>query len=181
MPTAMSSRLRRRHVDRPHGRRIDVQDTSRATDVGHEPRLQVQSLRAAGNGLGVKAAPAIGHPEASQTIHEPNEAWSVIRRHLRASTHGKGEIRVLLKFDQKRHRHQEPGWQGQRPGEFDLPHSLVFDAQGSFYIAPQPTPAQVLTAGGAFIRESRHPGTPEGVHGRRPAPLAATGSRRWKS
>jgi DNA-binding beta-propeller fold protein YncE len=77
--------------------------------------------------------------------------------------HGKAESRVL-KFDKDGNFLKTWGGTGKGPGEFDLPHSLVFDAQGLLYIADRNNARiQVFDADGAYIRESSHPGTPCGL------------------
>jgi hypothetical protein len=54
--------------------------------------------------------------------------------------------------------------QGSGPGDFDLPHSLVFDDEGLLYIADRNNARiQVFDADGRYIRESKHPGTPCGL------------------
>ena len=56
------------------------------------------------------------------------------------------------------------GGKGKGPGEFDLPHSLVFDAQGLLYIADRNNARiEVFDADGNYIRESQHPGAPCGL------------------
>src|SRR5258708_12533186 len=50
------------------------------------------------------------------------------------------------------------------PGEFVLPYSLDFDANGLLYIADRNNARiQVFDADGNYIRESQHPGTPCGL------------------
>ncbi|MBR1209373.1 6-bladed beta-propeller [Bradyrhizobium sp. JYMT SZCCT0180] len=56
------------------------------------------------------------------------------------------------------------GSNGKGPGEFDLPHSLVFDAQGLLYIADRKNERiQVFDADGNYVSESQHPGAPCGL------------------
>src|SRR6202020_2606733 len=77
--------------------------------------------------------------------------------------HGKGPS-VVLKFDSGGTFLKSWGNTGKGPGEFDLPHSLVFDAQGLLYIADRSNGRiQVFDADFNYIRESRHPGTPCGL------------------
>ena len=77
--------------------------------------------------------------------------------------HGKGES-LVLKFDKDGNFIKTFGKKGKGPGEFDLPHSLVFDAKGLLYIADRNNARiQVLDADGNYIRESKHPGTPCGL------------------
>ena len=75
----------------------------------------------------------------------------------------KGESTVL-KFDRDGNFIKTFGRKGKGPGEFDLPHSLVFDAKGLLYIADRNNARiQVFDVDGRFVRESRHPGTPCGL------------------
>ena len=64
---------------------------------------------------------------------------------------------------------------GNGPGEFDLPHSLVFDAQGLLYIAYRNNARiQVFDTDGGYVRESQHPGAPCGCSW---APTSTSGWR----
>ena len=77
--------------------------------------------------------------------------------------HGKAES-LVLKFDRDGNFIKTWGKKGKGPGEFDLPHSLVFDAQGLLYIADRNNARiQVFDADGNYIRELQHPGTPCGL------------------
>ena len=70
----------------------------------------------------------------------------------------------MLKFDRDGNFIKTWGKKGKGPGEFDLPHSLVFDAKGLLYIADRNNARiQVFDADGNYIRESKHPGTPCGL------------------
>ena len=77
--------------------------------------------------------------------------------------HGKGPC-CVIKFDKDGNFIKSWGKKGKGPGEFDLPHSLVFDAKGLLYIADRNNARiQVFDADGNYIRESSHPGTPCGL------------------
>ncbi len=70
----------------------------------------------------------------------------------------------MLKFDSDGTFIKTWGGKGKGPGEFDLPHSLVFDAQGLLHIADRNNARiQVFDADGNYIRESAHPGAPCGL------------------
>ena len=72
--------------------------------------------------------------------------------------------RCVLKFDRDGNFIKTWGKKGKGPGEFDLPHSLVFDAKGLLYIADRNNARiQVFDADGNYIRELQHPGTPCGL------------------
>jgi sugar lactone lactonase YvrE len=151
--------------DRPHGLRIDAQDNIWATDVAanlvykFNPSGRLEML------LGVKGRTGEWHPGGHlRLFHEPNDAVVGPTGDVFVlQGHGKGEPRVL-KFDKDGTFIKTWGGLGKGPGEFDLPHSLVFDAQGLLYIADRNNARiQVFDADGTYIRESRHPGTPCGL------------------
>ena len=97
-------------------------------------------------------------------FNEPNEAVPGPTGDLFVlQGHGKGKS-LILKFDRDGNFIKTFGRKGKGPGEFDLPHSLVFDAKGLLYIADRNNARiQVLDADGNYIRESKHPGTPCGL------------------
>ena len=97
-------------------------------------------------------------------FNEPNEAVVGPTGDLFVlQGHGKGES-LVLKFDSDGNFIKTWGKKGKGPGEFDLPHSLVFDAKGLLYIADRNNARiQVFDADGNYIRESKHPGTPCGL------------------
>jgi sugar lactone lactonase YvrE len=151
--------------DRPHGLRIDAQDNIWATDVAmnlvykFNPSGRIEMV------LGVKGRTGDWHPGGHlRLFHEPNEAVVGPTGDLFVlEGHGKGESRVV-KFDRDGNFIKTWGGKGTGAGEFDLPHSLVFDAQGLLYIADRNNARiQVFDADGAYIRESSHPGTPCGL------------------
>jgi sugar lactone lactonase YvrE len=151
--------------DRPHGLRIDAQDNIWATDVAmnlvykFNPSGRIEMV------LGVKGRTGDWHPGGHlRLFHEPNEAVVGPTGDIFVlEGHGKGESRVV-KFDRDGNFIKTWGGKGAGAGEFDLPHSLVFDAQGLLYIADRNNARiQVFDADGAYIRESSHPGTPCGL------------------
>jgi streptogramin lyase len=151
--------------DRPHGLRIDAQDNIWATDVaGHvvykfNPAGRLEML------LGVRNRPGEWHEFGHlRLFNEPNEAVVGPSGDLFVlQGHGKAESRVL-KFDKDGNFIKTWGKKGKGPGQLDLPHSLVFDAQGLLYIADRNNARiQVFDADGNYIRESQHPGTPCGL------------------
>jgi len=151
--------------DRPHGLRIDADDNIWTTDVaGHV----VYKFNPAGRilmVLGVRGRPGEWHDFGHlRLFNEPNEAVVGPTGDVFVlQGHGKGES-LVLKFDRDGNFIKTWGKKGRGPGEFDLPHSLVFDAQGLLYIADRNNARiQVFDADGAFVRESKHPGTPCGL------------------
>jgi sugar lactone lactonase YvrE len=151
--------------ERAHGLRIDAQDNIWATDVAanlayrFDPDGRLQMV------LGVKGHTGEWHPFGHlRLLHEPNEAVVGPTGDIFVlQGHGKAESRVV-KFDCDGNFVKAWGRKGTGPGEFDLPHSLVFDAQGLLYIADRNNARiQVFDADGNYVRESQHPGTPCGL------------------
>jgi len=115
--------------------------------------------------LGVRGRPGEWHDFGHlRLFNEPNEAVVGPTGELFVlQGHGKGES-LVLKFDRDGNFIKTWGKKGRGPGEFDLPHSLVFDAQGLLYIADRNNARiQVFDADGAFVHESKHSGTPCGL------------------
>jgi len=151
--------------ERAHGLRIDAEDNIWATDVasnlaykfGPDGRLQMV--------LGVKGHSGEWHPFGHlRLLHEPNEAVVGPSGDIFVlQGHGKAES-LVLKFDRDGNFIKSWGGKGSGPGQLNLPHSLVFDAQGLLYIADRNNARiQVFDADGNYIRESQHPGTPCGL------------------
>jgi streptogramin lyase len=151
--------------ERAHGLRIDAQDNIWATDVAANLVYKFNPAGRLDMVLGVKGHAGAWHPFGHlRLFHEPNEAVVGPDGDIFVlQGHGKGEPRVL-KFDGDGNFIKDWGGKGRGPGEFDLPHSLVFDAQGLLYIADRNNARiQVFDADGTYIRESQHPGTPCGL------------------
>jgi sugar lactone lactonase YvrE len=151
--------------DRPHGLRIDAQDNIWTTDVAMNLAYKFNPSGRLEMVLGVKGRTGDWHPGGHlRLFHEPNEAVVGPTGDIFVlEGHGKAESRVV-KFDSEGNFLKTLGGKGKGPGEFDLPHSLVFDAQGLLYIADRNNARiQVFDADGTYIRESKHPGTPCGL------------------
>ena len=151
--------------ERAHGLRIDGEDNIWATDVASnlaykfDPDGRLQMV------LGVKGHSGEWHPFGHlRLLHEPNEAVDGPSGDIFVlQGHGKAES-LVLKFDHDGNFIKSWGGKGSGPGQLNLPHSLVFDAQGLLYIADRNNARiQVFDAGGNYIRESQHPGTPCGL------------------
>jgi DNA-binding beta-propeller fold protein YncE len=151
--------------ERPHGLRIDAEDNIWASDVAmnlvykFNPSGRMEML------LGVKGRTGDWHPGGHlRLLHEPNEAVVGPSGDLFIlQGHGKAESRVL-KFDRDGNFLKSWGTTGSGPGDFNLPHSLVFDAQGLLYIADRNNERiQVFDADGNYVREWKQPGTPCGL------------------
>jgi sugar lactone lactonase YvrE len=151
--------------ERAHGLRIDPDDNIWATDVASnlaykfDPDGRLQMV------LGVKGHSGEWHPFGHlRLLHEPNEAVVGPSGDIFVlQGHGKAES-LVLKFDRDGNFIKSWGGKGNGPGQLNLPHSLVFDAQGLLYIADRNNARiQVFDADGNYIRESQHPGTPCGL------------------
>jgi sugar lactone lactonase YvrE len=150
---------------RPHGLRIDADDNIWATDVADNMVYKFAPSGRLTMVLGVKGQTGEWHPyKHLRLFHEPNEAVVgptgdiyVLQGHGKANS-------LVLKFDRDGNFIKTWGGTGKGKGEFDLPHSLVFDAEGLLYIADRNNARiQVFDADGIYIRESAHPGTPCGL------------------
>jgi len=151
--------------DRPHGLRIDVEDNIWATDVAAHLVYRFNPAGRLEMVLGCKNRPGEWHDYGHlRLFNEPNEAVVGPSGELFVlQGHGKGES-LVLKFDRDGNFIKTFGRKGKGPGEFDLPHSLVFDAKGLLYIADRNNARiQVFDADGKYIGESKHPGTPCGL------------------
>jgi streptogramin lyase len=151
--------------ERPHGLRIDQDDNIWATDVAAHLVYRFNPAGRLEMVLGCKNRPGEWHEYGHlRLFNEPNEAVIGPTGDLYVlQGHGKGES-LILKFDRDGNFIKTFGKKGKGPGEFDLPHSLVFDAKGLLYIADRNNARiQVFDADGNYIRESKHPGTPCGL------------------
>jgi DNA-binding beta-propeller fold protein YncE len=151
--------------ERAHGLRIDGEDNIWATDVASnlaykfDPDGRLQMV------LGVKGHSGEWHPFGHlRLLHEPNEAVVGPSGDVFVlQGHGKAES-LVLKFDRDGNFIKSWGGKGSGPGQLNLPHSLVFDAQGLLYIADRNNARiQVFDADGNYIREWPQPGTPCGL------------------
>ena len=151
--------------ERPHGLRIDA----RGQHLGDRRRrargLQDQSAGPAADGArrqgparrDARLRPPAAVQRAERGGGRPNGDIYVLQGH------GKGS-RCVIKFDKDGNFIKTWGKKGTGPGEFDLPHSIVIDAQGLLYIADRNNARiQVFDADGNYMRESKHPGTPCGL------------------
>jgi DNA-binding beta-propeller fold protein YncE len=151
--------------ERPHGLRIDADDNIWATDVASNMVYKFNPEGRLVMVLGVKGWTGDWHPYGHlRLFNEPNEAVVGPSGDIFVlQGHGKAES-LVLKFDRDGNFIKTWGGKGKGPGQFDLPHSLVFDDEGLLYIADRNNARiQVFDADGNYIRESQHPGTPCGL------------------
>ncbi len=151
--------------ERPHGLRIDADDNIWATDVAANLVYKFNPQGRLTMVLGCRGWTGEWHPFGHlRLFHEPNEAVVGPTGDIYVlQGHGKGES-LVLKFDKDGNFITTWGGKGKGPGQFDLPHSLVFDDEGLLHIADRNNARiQVFDADGTYIRESSHPGTPCGL------------------
>ena len=117
--------------ERPHGLRIDADDNIWATDVAANLVYKFDPAGRLAMVLGCKGQTGEWHPYGHlRLFHEPNEAVVGPSGDIFVlQGHGKGES-LVLKFDCDGNFIKTWGGKGKGPGQFDLPHSLVFDARG---------------------------------------------------
>jgi hypothetical protein len=149
----------------PHGMRVDAEDNIWATDIGSHIVVKMDPLGRILMVLGVKGRAAEWHQAGHlRCFDEPNDvAFGPAGEIYVAQGHGKGESRVI-KFDAEGNFIRTWGGEGTGPGQFNVPHSVMTDAQGLVYIADRSNQRiQVFDADGKYLRESQHPGTPCGL------------------
>jgi hypothetical protein len=115
--------------------------------------------------LGCKSRPGEWHEFGHlRLFNEPNDvAFGPAGEIYVVQGHGKGEPKVI-KFDKDGNFIKAWGKKGTAPGEFDIAHSIAVDAKGLLYVADRNNQRiQVFDADGAFVRETKHPGTPCGL------------------
>jgi len=151
--------------ERPHGLRIDAEDNIWTTDVAAHVVYKFNPAGRIVMVLGVKGRAGEVHEFGHlRLFHEPSDAAVGPTGDLYVlQGHGKAESRII-KFDPNGNFIKTWGKTGKGPGEFDVPHSIVFDAKGLLYIADRSNGRiQVFDVDGNYVRESKHPGPPCGL------------------
>ena len=151
--------------DRPHGLRIDADGNIWATDVASHVVYKFNPSGRLEMVLGVRGRAGEMHDFGHlRLFNEPSEAVVGPTGDIYVlQGHGKAPC-CIVKFDKDGNFIKCWGRNGKGPGEFDIPHSLVFDAKGLLYIADRSNARiQVFDADGKYLRESSHPGTPCGL------------------
>ena len=150
---------------RPHGLRVDAEDNIWATDGGSNIVLKMDSDGRILMVLGVKDSSAEWHQAGHlRCFDEPNDVAFGPEGEIYVSQgHGKGESRLLM-FDPQGNFVRTWGGEGDAPGQFRVPHSIVMSAEGLLFVADRSNQRiQVFDRAGKYVRESRHPGTPCGL------------------
>jgi len=151
--------------DRPHGLRVDAQDNIWATDVATHMVYKFSPEGRILLVLGNRGSAGEMHPYGHlRLFNEPNDVSVGPAGDIYvAQGHGRGEPKIV-KFDKDGNFTKAWGKKGTGPGEFDIAHSVAIDAKGLVYIADRNNQRiQVFDAGGTYLRESKHPGTPCGL------------------
>ncbi len=150
---------------RPHGLRIDAEDNIWLTDVGAHLAVKLSPAGRVLMVLGVDGRPGEWHAYGHlRLLNEPNEVVTAPNGELYVlQGHGKAECSIL-KLDADGRFIGCWGKSGTGPGEFDVPHSLVIDAQGHLHVADRSNQRiQLFDAEGRHLRETSYPGTPCGL------------------
>ena len=151
--------------DRPHGLRIDAQDNIWTTDVRSHVVYKMSPQGRILLVLGVRESAGEMHPYGHlRLFNEPNDvAFGGAGEIYVVQGHGRGEPKVI-KFDKDGNFIKAWGKKGNGPGELDIAHSIAVDGKGQIHVADRNNQRiQVFNSDGAYIRESRHPGTPCGL------------------
>ena len=150
---------------RAHGLRIDRDGNLWTTDVGAHT---VMKFNPAGDILltiGTKGqAGAWDEAAGTRLLNQPNDVAVaangdifVAQGHTPGPT---GNARVL-KFDKAGKFLTQWGGHGKEPGQFEVAHSIAFDAQGALWVADRENQRiQVFDANGKFLRETKYSGVP---------------------
>jgi sugar lactone lactonase YvrE len=81
-----------------------------------------------------------------------------------ADGHGPGMNARIVKFDKNGKYITEWGMHGSGPGQFELPHAMVFDSQGRLFVADRSNDRiQIFDQDGKFLMEWKQFGHPSGL------------------
>ncbi len=148
----------------PHGLRIDRQDNIWVTDLdAHvvlklDPNGRVLMTLGKNKGMGEFIA---GFPHIPLFNKPSDIAWN--SKGDLFVTDGYGNSRVV-KFDKNGRYLKTWGQKGTGPGEFNLPHAVVIDAEDLVYIADRENArVQVFDSEGKFLRQWNNTGHPYGL------------------
>ncbi|MGE3508870.1 MAG: peptidyl-alpha-hydroxyglycine alpha-amidating lyase family protein [Vicinamibacterales bacterium] len=151
---------------RAHGMRVDPEGHIWTTDVnGHT----VTKMSPAGEvllTLGTKGQPgAWDEAKGTRLLYEPNDvAFAPNGDLFIVQGHGRGEPRVL-RFDRRGTFITSWGGTGTGPGQFNLSHSVIVDAQSRVYVADRENRrVQIFDVNGRFLKEWRFAGLPCGLY-----------------
>lgn len=144
--------------DHPHGLRIDAEDNIWATD---DASHHVVKLDKNGRVLLVLGKRGMG-AEAEWLFNSPTDVAFDKRGNIYIAD-GYGNSRVV-KFDRTGRFLKSWGSYGTRPGEFDLPHSIVIDGNERVYVGDRENQRiQIFDTEGKFLKEWTGIGYPYGL------------------
>ena len=142
----------------PHGLRIDKDDNLWTTDDGSHLVLKLSSTGRVLLVLGRKNVAA----ESDWLFNQPTDVAFGKNGDIYVSD-GYGNSRVV-KFDRDGSFLKAWGKYGTGPGEFNLPHSVVVDAQGNVYVGDRENQRiEIFDADGNFLKQWTGIGYPYGL------------------
>jgi DNA-binding beta-propeller fold protein YncE len=150
---------------RPHGLRIDAEDNIWATDIGSHVVVKMNRQGRIQMVLGLKDSNAPWHHAGyMRGFDEPNDvAFGPAGEIYVSQGHGKGESRIVA-FDANGDFIKTWGGEGDGPGQFNQPHSIVATSDGTLLVADRSNQRiQVFDRDGNYLRESSHSGKPCGL------------------
>ena len=144
--------------DHPHGLRIDAEDNIWTTDDHNHLVLKLDRDGHVLLILGRRGVAA----EADWLFNEPTDVAFGKSGDIFVSD-GYGNSRVM-KFDRTGKFLKSWGSYGTKPGQFDLPHSIVIDQEGLVYVADRENQRiQIFDQEGKFLKQWTELGYPYGL------------------
>ena len=143
----------------PHGLRIDTDDNLWTTDDGSHVVLKLSPSGRVLLVLGRKDVAA----ESDWLFNQPTDVAFGKNGEIYVSD-GYGNSRIV-EFDHSGNFIRAWGKYGTGPGEFNLPHSVVVDAQGNVYVWDRENKRiQIFDADGHYLKEWNDIGYPYGLY-----------------
>jgi 6-bladed beta-propeller len=143
----------------PHGLRIDPEDNLWATDDGSHMVLKLSPAGRVLLVLGRKGVAA----ESEWLFNQPTDVAFGKHGEIYVSD-GYGNSRIV-EFDHSGNFIRSWGKYGSGPGEFNLPHSVVVDAEGNVYVGDRENKRiQIFDAAGHYLKEWNDIGYPYGLY-----------------
>ena len=141
-----------------HGVRVDPQDNIWAVDVGGHMVVKFNQQGRVLMVLGRKGFPGAGE----NSFNRPTDVAFASNGDFYVSD-GYGNSRVV-KYSQEGRVLKMWGKKGAEPGEFNLPHTVVVDAQGRVYVGDRENKrVQIFDGDGNFLRQWTDVGSPWGL------------------
>ena len=143
---------------RPHGLRVDAENNIWTTDVNGHTVTKMSPDGTVLLVLGVDGQPGDWNEQTqSHFLNQPNDtAIGPAGDIFVVQGHGIGDPRVV-RFDKTGKFIRSWGGKGKGPGQFDIAHSIVIDANALVYVADrQNRRIQVFDVDGNFIKEWKY-------------------------